>query len=241
MRNREAGNSLIIALVAVLIVAALGVSGWFVYQHNRPQSSSATGSNQTGNPTNNSTTQPTTRTYTSDKEQATFKYPSNWTVTTPVTVSNDPNNKDYIGLSSPSGNIKVSYTTDISGFGNEHTASYPYNIIIDKTAITTAPGLYVVSGITTLDGTTYHPWIAVQDSTGILTTGVQGNLITFNALHAQNSSTKTLGRILFSTSGPLTDMNSPALTQTQATTWLSSAEAQQAKQIMLSFTDQNAQ
>ena len=238
--NKQLGFSTVEALIIVAVIGVVGVTGWFVYQHNRPQTTNANGGTQTTNANGGqqtTTTPTTTLTYSSGKEHASFKYPNSWSLVRPILTSNDANNTDQVGLTSPSGSITISYVTDVTGFGNEHTASYPYNVVVDKTAITGAAGLYVVSGITTLDGATYYPWIAVQDSNGILTTGVQGNLATFTSRHALNPTTNTQTRILFATCGPRTSQNSPALTKDQATAWLSGPEAQQAKQIMLSYSD----
>ncbi len=225
--SKQSGFSIVEIVLVIAVIGVIGATGWLVYQHNRPQTTAAAGGTQTTTPNNGqqtTTTPPTTLTYTSSKEHASFKYPSNWTLVKPRLTSSDASNTDQAGLTNPSGAITTTYVTDISGFGNEHTASYPSNIVIDKTAISGAPGLYVVSGITTL-------------SNGILATGVQGNLATFTSRHALNPTTNALTRILFATCGARTSQNSPALTQAQATAWFSGTEAQQAKQILLSYSD----
>ena len=176
-------------------------------------------------------------TYNSVSEKASFRYPKSWKVTKPYEVSNDGNNTDQVGITSPSGKITISYVTDLTGFGNEHTSLYPNNTVITKTPIKNAPGLYVVSGITTTDGKTYSPWIAVQDDNGIVNSGVMGNVATFTSHYAINPSTDDFTGILFSTSGARTNQNSPSLTKSQATAWLETTEARQAKQILLSFND----
>jgi cytoskeletal protein RodZ len=243
-RDQHSGFSATVILLAVLVVAVLAVTGVVVYQRHKPSSaknSGATSLTQTTTQPQSTATQSTqpNPTYTSAQEKASFRYPTNWTVTKPYMVSNDSKNTDQVGITSPSGAIKISWVTDLVGFGNEHGASYPLNTVVDKTPITNAPGLYVVSGITTLDGTTYYPWIAIQDSNGILTSGVQGNLVTFISRHALNPTTNDVTGILFATCGAHTDQNSPALTQSQATVWFSGSEAQQAKLILLSYSYQN--
>ena len=237
--NKEYGFSVIEGLMAVAAIAIIGVAGFLIYQHNQPRPTGASGGIGTKNQTTNqqTNTTPTTITYISKQESGTFTYPSNWIVTKPYISSNNASNTDQIGLQSPSGAITISYVTDLEGFGNETNGSYPYNTIINKTAIDNAPHLYVVSGITTLDGTTYYPWIAVQDTSGILTTGVHGDLATFAARRVINPSTHDTSHILFATCGARTTQNSPALTKDQATAWFSSADAQQAKQILLSLND----
>lgn len=177
------------------------------------------------------------KTYTSTSEQASFRYPSGWRVASYSITSSDPSNTDHTGIVSPSGAITISWVTDLAGFGNEHSATFPQNTVIDKMPIPTAAGLYVVSGITTLDGSIYHPWIAVQDSDGILASGVQGNIVTFTSRRALNPTTNDVTGILFSTSGARTNQYTPALTKAQADAWFSGAEAKQAKLILLSLAD----
>lgn len=177
------------------------------------------------------------KTYTSPREKASFKYPSNWTISKPYMVSNDVNNTDQIGIKSPSGAITISYVTTLVGFGDEHTDNYPLNEIIDKSPITGAPGLSVVSGITTLDSKTYYPWIAVQDSSGITKSGVMGNVVTFTSHWAVDPPTNNFTGILFSTSAARTNQNSPALTKAQAGAWFNGSEAKQAKEIMAGLVD----
>jgi len=237
-----------VILLAVLVVAVLAVTGLVVYQHHKPSSaknSAATSPTQsTSQPTSTATqsAQPNPyqgwNTYTSAEEKASFKYPTNWTVTKAVIPSNETN-ADTVGIKSPSGAITISWVSAISGFGNESGSSYPLHTVIDKTPISAATGYYVVSGITTLGGNTYYPWLAVQDANGILASGVKGVLATFKGKHNLNPSTKTVTGTLFATCGASTVQNTPALTKNQATAWLSGSEAQQAKLILLSFSDQN--
>lgn len=246
----QSGFGTIEILLIVLIIAALVVAGLVVYQryHKRSNTnnSAATNSSQsTQKQTNtNNTTQPPQdvytgwKTYTSATEKATFRYPSNWTLTQPKlppVYATD----DATGITSPSGTITITWNSAVGGYGNEHSASYPYNTVVDRMPIINASGLYVVSGITTLDGSTYHPWIAVQNANGISQSGVAGDAVTFRGKHAINASTNAPAIELFSTSSLDADQNTPALAQAQATAWFSSAEAQQAKLILLSFSDQN--
>ena len=150
---------------------------------------------------------------------------------------------DSVGIKSPSGAITISWISAIApGFGGEHNAYYPAHTVIDKKPIANAPGLYVVEAITNLDGTTYYPWIEVQDSQGILTNEVQTDLVLFKGRHnldPLDPSTNSHVYVLFSTSGPRAHENSPALTQAQATDWFSGSEAQHAKLILLSYSYQN--
>src|SRR6266567_8694714 len=239
-RKNQSGFSAFVFLLPILVVTVLAVGGLVIYQHHKP--SSATNSAATS-PTQ-TTTQPQStaaqsaqanpykgwQTYTSAGEKASFKYPTNWTVTKSVSPSNETN-ADTVGIKSPSGAITISWVSAISGFGNEQGTSYPLHTVIDKTPTSAAVGYYVVSGITTLDRNTYYPWFAVQDANGILASGVKGDLAIFKGKHNLNPSTKHVTGILLATCGARTVQNSPALTQAQATAWFSGSEAQQAKLI----------
>ena len=250
MRRREhqSGFGTVEIVLVVFVIAALAVTGLVLLQRHKNNSAN----NSAATRQNNTATQPQStvtesaqanpyqgwHTYTSAEEKASFKYPTNWTVTKSVIIPIDTN-ADSVGIKSPSGAITMSWASALSGFGNEYGTSYPLHTVIDKTPISAAPGYYVVSGITTLDGKTYYPWLAVQDSKGILASGVNGDLATFTGKHNKNKSTNTVTGILFATCGARTVQNTPALTKDQATAWFSGSEAQQAKLVLLSFSDQN--
>src|SRR6266566_2067872 len=163
MRRREhqSGFGTIKIVLIVFGIAVLSVTGLVLYQHSKPSSdknSAATSLTQTTAQPQNTVTQSAQtnpyqgwNTYTSAGEKASFKYPTNWSVTKPVIAPNDTS-ADSVGIKSPSGAITISWVSDLSGFGNEHGTSYPLHTVIDKTPISAATGYYVVSGITTLDG-----------------------------------------------------------------------------------------
>ncbi len=218
-------------LILLAIIAVLGTYGYRHY-HDKNVTTAAT----TTSTKQVAAVDPYAgwKTYASTEEQSSFRYPDNWKITTPYQGSL---NGDQLGIVSPSGAIKISWSSELGGYGNEYGTDYPLHTIVDKTPITGAPGLYEVSGITTLDGTTYHPWIAVQDSQGVLTNGVHGDVLAFRGRHAINPTTNDFTDEQFATSGLRADQYTPALTKVQATTWFSSTEARQAKLILLSFTD----
>lgn len=177
--------------------------------------------------------------YVSKEENVSITYPSDWTVKQPTSGSATKDSTDAASLVSPSGAVTLTWVPSLAGFGNDHDDQYPLNTVIDKSPISGASGFYVVSGITTLDSKIFYPWIAVQDSDGILTSGVQGDVLAFEARHALNDSTGKAAYAMLSTSGLRANIGSIALTQQQATSWFSGAEVQQAKQILLSINYAN--
>jgi len=238
------------AVLAVIVLVVIVGGGAYVYHKNHKtktvsDSTSTSSTSKTSKTSTNDKTATTTdpyagwQTYTSTEEKATFKYPSNWTVdTADQYASNDSAIHDYTGLKSPDGKVLVRWTSKIDGFGNEHSANYPYTTAIDKTPVTGAASDYVVSGITTADGSTYYPWIALENDAayGALSTGVAGSLDTFLGRNNLDSTTGQPDTALFSTSGPRVNQGAPALSQSDAQAYLSSADMQQAKLILESFS-----
>jgi Tfp pilus assembly protein FimT len=130
--------------------------------------------------------------------------------------------------------IQPNAVSDLGDFNNcrcDYGPGTPTQTIIDKSAIEDAQGSWVVSGISATDGSIYRPWIAVQDSEDQLIDSRVSNTVAFRGRHNLNSTTKEGAVILFSTSGPKTDQNTPTMTKRQAMAWFSKAEAQQAKKL----------
>src|SRR5258708_2447699 len=61
MQHKQAGFSIVEAIVVVAAIAIIGAAGWLVYQHNRTKLTGAT-ANGTPSTTQNSTTSPTAAT-----------------------------------------------------------------------------------------------------------------------------------------------------------------------------------
>jgi len=238
LNKNEAGFGAAESLLILVIVAIIGFTGWYVY-HAKQTSGKNNTTSASATPT------PTSvyagwKTYTSSAEKATFKYPAGWAIdTADQYVSNDANNSDYTALKSPDGKVVVRWTSLINGFGNEHGDSYPLNTVIDKMPITGATGYYVVSGVTTLDGTTYFPWVAVENdaSFGVLSSGVSGNLDLFMGRNNIDPISGNANTALFSTNGPRTNLGVPSFSsKAQAIAYLSNNDVKQAKLILGSLS-----
>lgn len=187
--------------------------------------------------------------YTSTAEKASFKYPPDWIVTKPAIQTNYPD-ADQVGIQSPSGAIKVSWVSALSGFGGGCSSTAPLGstgssmapcpliTIIDKTPIKNTNNLFVVSGTTTRDGQTYEPFLAVQDTgTGELLTTQRS--MGYDMYTGRNNGSLPENRernvnVLLSTGDAYA--KGPSLTSEQAKTWFNNPEVQQAKQILLSLT-----
>lgn len=55
-QKRQAGFSIIEVVITVVAIGVIGTAGFFVYQHNRPKTTGATGGTQTTNQNNNQQT-----------------------------------------------------------------------------------------------------------------------------------------------------------------------------------------
>ena len=245
-RKNIKGFTVVEILLVLVFVALVTLIGLYVV-HNHDASKTANTVTSTAKPTTTSkTTDPYAgwKTYTSATEHASFKYPSTWT-TTDTSGRFGDSSTDAVDLKSPSGAITVSWASVVSGVGGACDAQAPLNStnpndavpcpqfnVFSKTAITGASGLYVVTASVTDEGTTYRPWMAVQDSSGILTSK--------RVMNNDFYKTKKTGQdypVLFSingTNGTYTGASYSSSTQTKA--FFSGTEAQQAKLILLSLT-----
>jgi hypothetical protein len=236
------GGSLLIGTLVFIVPGFIGLSSVSAPPStpNTPQSSS----NNTVTITSSSV--PTTKsytgwiTYTSSVEKLSFKYPSNWTLDPAAAyAATFPSVKDYTAIKSPDGKATVHWTSIMTGYASTDSPFFPYVYVLDKTAIPGAHGDYVVSGATTLDGSEYYPWIAVQSANGgMLTSGDNGSPNTFMGRNNTDVAHSYPPQALLSTSGPRPNDNNarsfPSLSQADA--YLKTPDMQEAKSILLSVT-----
>jgi hypothetical protein len=179
------------------------------------------------------------KTYVSTTEKVSFKYPQDW-ITLNAVVGTDFPDQDKTSLHSPSGEIKVNWSSAFTGLGGDciHSGTCPLIAVIDKVQIKNASDLWVVSGTATKDGNIYEPFLAVQDGNGFLVTKREMPYIVYKG---RNNGRVEYGgstaNVLFSTSGTA-EAEGPQLTQSEATAWFNNPEVQQAKLILLSLTYQ---
>lgn len=177
--------------------------------------------------------------YTSQKVKASFNYPPDWTITKSAQQSNYPATEvDQIGLQSPHGTVTVSWVSALDGFGGacDPNASLaqgcPLITVLEKLPIKNAPGLYVISGTITQDGTIYQPFLAVQDSNGLVTT--RRSMAYDMFIGKNNGGENRSATALFSTGAAYA--KGPSLSQSNAEAWFNNPEVQQAKLILLSLS-----
>lgn len=240
------GFSIVETLLVLVVVGILGFTGWYVY-HSKQVSDKTLSSDTSVTPkykkkpiAAHNPASPPWSTYTSTFEKLSFKYPANWTSITPVQPSTNPSD-DSFEVKSPSGAVTVSWVSDVDGIGGAcdntvmpgGTATNgpgpcPYWTVLDKQQLTGngVTGLYYVDGVMTKDGTNYAPWCALQDSNGTLQSESAIGYHLFKGKTSPDAGLMCGDAFL----GAGATVGSKA----QATTALSSAEYQTAKQILLS-------
>jgi hypothetical protein len=236
MKHIKSQRGAALVLEVILIVAVLAIVGLAVYQGNSAKNKMA--SRPTPTPATSATPTPSNpyagwKTYTSATEKASFKYPADW-VKVASLESNDPK-ADSVGYQSPDGSAGIYWTSIVDGLGGmcdadaalgSSGACWLYTVV-EKTAITGAPGLSVISGTSTKDGQIYKPWVAVLDSA--TETGRHMGYSVFKTktskgMHALFSTTNNSG------------LTGPSLNQTDATAWFKKPTVVQAKLALQSFS-----
>jgi hypothetical protein len=112
----------------------------------------------------------------------------------------------------------------------------PYWYVLDKEKLSGAD-LYYVDGVMTSDGSTYSPWCALQDSSGILQNQSSVDYLLF--MGKNNSYTisgETVGTSLagLRCDAPVGENTIMTGTKAEATAFLATTAAKQAKLILLS-------
>ncbi len=176
--------------------------------------------------------------YTSPYEQVSFRYPDTWISAKTLFDSKFYNGQaDLFSVQSPDQVVTVNWMSGIQGLGGGCDTSKPTSqggcptfTLMGKSPISGAPGLIVVSGIITKDGSTYQPFLAVQDSLkGGLTQSMQ--TMGYDEYPGRNNK---VGDVIFSTGGVYAQ--GPSLSKADANAWFDKSSVQQAKQILESLT-----
>ena len=178
-------------------------------------------------------------TYTSAQEKLSFQYPCTWSAQKPALSSNVPGGDAY-EIRSPSGSVTVSWISAADGLGGACDSNdlpgtaganglspCPYWTVLDKERLASA-NLYYVAGVVTMDGTTYTPWCALQASDGILSSQSNMGYLLFPGQNNGGAAAGLMCGEPFGSDGLMKG------TKAQATAFFSSAEAIQAKQILMS-------
>ena len=224
-----------------------------VYHNNhktRPVNVTTTSSNKSANTTSTpkTTNAVTYKTYSDSAAQASFQYPSTWSITHIRGLCDEPNgcapSTDQISaqqVTSPDGSIKILWS-GIGGVGGACDNTIPptqsggctIESVFSSTPIAKASGLYVVEGAIEVSSGQYQPFLAVQDKTGVLTSGEPGLWYQSFKLPSTGNDTLFYMNNGYKDGGGGTNPQTfPTLSQAQS--YLDSSDATQAKQILLSL------
>jgi uncharacterized protein YxeA len=181
------------------------------------------------------------KTYTSKVEKSTFKYPTDWKLTADTpTASDEYKDADAVKVTSPSGNVVVSWTSVVDGIGggcSEDTC--PYMTTLGSTLLASVKDRYINYGAISQEGKTYNPFMAIQDN--IQKIGDSRDLF-FGFFTAKNngsinpSGNGNVGAGLSlsnAVNGKITDAK---LNKNQASTYFEKPEVKQARLILESYS-----
>ncbi len=253
LQNNQKGFTALEGSLVVLILAVIGVVGYMVYHNDYKTKTVSVTTRSNNKPATTTSTPKTTdtvtyKTYSDYAAQASFQYPSTWTIANIRGACDEPNgcapSTDKISaqlVTSPDGSVEIVWS-GLSGVGGNcynnvpPTQSGGCNIetVFNATPIPNASGLYVVEGAKEVSSGLYIPFLAVQDKNGVLTSGEH------NLWYQSFTLPSTGHHTLFNMNNGYKDAGGGANPQTFATTsqvqaYLNSPDVTQAKQILLSL------
>jgi hypothetical protein len=239
----QAKTNLLLPILSTLLISGI-VFGFGGYYFGKQQSITNQNQPTTTLPTEvspsptDTATQVGSTTYTSSFEKLSFKYPDNWKVT--QSQKADSLNGDSMTIQSPSGKVEVNWIAAIDGLGGSCDPNIPFTQtegelgapcplyeVVEKQKLPAITNLYLVVYLNTNDGVTYEPILAVVDSSSILETKRGMGYLLFKG--------RNNGGAMVKLSAGLTTSGTK-LTKTEAQKFITTSEALQAKNILLSAT-----
>jgi len=172
----EKGFSVVEILMLLVAIALIVLVGYMVYKDHHKTVTLST------------TTISTNKTFSDSAAQASFTYPSTWTLASIRGLCDEPNgctpSSDHINaveLTSPDKSINLIWS-GIGGVGGYCDNTIPptqsggctIETVFSSTPLSKIAGLYVVEGAMEISSGQYQPFLAIQDKTGLLTSGERG-------------------------------------------------------------------
>jgi Tfp pilus assembly protein PilE len=117
--NNQKGFAVVEVVLSVLLLAAIGFAGYFAYKdHQNKSTKTASITTVASKPTTTTPASPTAgwKTYTSSYEQASFKYPASWSLSSQPDQLADQTGVNDVTLTSPNG-LTLNYSDSVSGLG----------------------------------------------------------------------------------------------------------------------------
>jgi hypothetical protein len=255
-------------ILVVIVLGAISFVGYKVFNNQSKVSTSQTASSRKTNPDATLPTLSQSqhdpyegwKAYFSNTEKLSFKYPTDWT-STDYGDRTATGKADSVEFFSSSKQVAVFWNSQLGGQGggcdatvfpgspeakNNNPGACPYFKVLDKQN-TDVKNLFYVGGIVTRDGIHYLPWMVLQDKSGLLES--RGSMGYLDFPGKNNSYMDTYGHTIQTDAeligginglGSFGDGNNQGnLNESDATNFFSTAEAKQAKLILMSVSYSN--
>jgi len=229
-KSSAAGFSLANLLAVILIIIALGATGWYVWHAKQVSNKPSTNAASTS-----ATTKPTSATKPADpyagwKTQCDiyrycFKYPANWNIAIFATAEK-PCDAGEINLTSPDGKVKLDYINDNNKDGGGLIGSYT----ITKTLplVLSNQNLTIIGGYATAGGNQYPSYNLIDTPSSAQSITVGNTLDMPTTITDQGvGSLKCMGAFGLAPAKPLGLV--------EAKSWFTSSDVQAGLTIMKSF------
>jgi hypothetical protein len=257
LQKNESGFSVVEIVLVLVVVGLIGTVGWLVYKNHHKTTTASVATTKSTSTTTTPKTTPTNtvtyKTYSDSTAKASFMYPNTWTLSNIKGLCDEPNgcapSTDQISaveITSPDSNIQLLWS-GISGIGGDCDNTIPptqsdqstlggctVETVFSSTPISKATGLYVVEGAMEVQSGQYQPFLAVQDKSGVITSGEPGLWYQDFKLPSTSNNTLFYMNNGYKDGGGGTNPQTYS-TASQAQTYLSSSNITQAKQILLSL------
>ena len=231
MKLSVKGFSLIETMLIIVVVAAIGFGGWYIW-HTKTTSNNTSAQTKISTANTNKSTDKTIPTdpyagwnTSCDIYHYCFKYPKDWTQSTVVTAK-QPCDAGGIGLTSPDGKVSLSYLND----NNKDSGGLVGSYTITNTYVLNIKGqsLTIVGGYATSDGNQYPSYnlIDTPSSANPLVVGRTADLAA-TITDQGTGSFKCIGSLNVA---PTTPLNA-----SDAKNWFTTTNAQTSLKILKSF------
>ena len=203
-QTNQGGFAVIESILIMVIVALIGLTSFIVYDSNKKSSETLDKANTAGSrPVKQASPQISEKsanlsTYTSKYTGATIDFPNTWKARAQL---NAQVKKDDVALTSPSGKIVVTWTSEILGVGSNCVDEVlpgktspqgdPGCPAWKNTSVDSLPyghGLKIVKGISTYGDNEFGVYAAVQAPDSELVTSNRGPMFTFFQFDGHRSS-----------------------------------------------------
>jgi hypothetical protein len=228
---------------AVIVLLALVGTGIYAWQNNRvAQLEQEVTELKNDSAADSKTKDPYAgwKTYTSNTEKSSFKYPADWKLVTTDQSNYGDQGADSIELRSPDGQVKVTWISALDGLGGAcEPQECPYINVLEKQSIKAVPGASLIRGTYSIDNKVYVPFLGLTSTARLNAESAYRGLLfmVFDGINNNLGNPSPVG-VTLSTVG-ITPGNEDgySMTKAQAESFFSNnTEAKQARLIVESYS-----